>query len=88
MSTGTIGIKSSFVFKIIFGFLNECKKLNIIKYNKKLQKRLNVNKNDCSTIMTIKLFENKKMNFVLNFLIKVIFVMKKFIYTIKTMTRK
>ena len=60
MSTGTIGIKSSFVLKIIFGFLNEFKKLNIIKYNKKLQKRLNVNKNDYSTIITIKLIENRK----------------------------
>ena len=67
MSTGTIGIKSSFVLKIIFGFLNEFKKLNIIKYNKKLQKRLNVNKNDYSTIITIKLFENRKNEFCFEF---------------------
>ena len=63
MSTGIIEIKSSFVLKIIFGFLNECKKLNIIKYNKKLQKRLNVNKNYYSTIITIKFIKNRKNEF-------------------------
>ena len=67
MPTGTIGIKSSFVLKIIFGFLNEFKKLNIIKYNKKLQKKLNVKKNDYSTIITIKLFENGKNEFCFEF---------------------
>ena len=67
MSTGIIEIKSSFVLKIIFGFLNECKKLNIIKNNKKLQKRLNVNQNDYSTIITIKHIENRKNEFCFEF---------------------
>ena len=40
MSAGTIGIKNSFVLKIIFGFLNEFKKLNIIKYNKNNDKEV------------------------------------------------
>ena len=35
-------IKSSFIIKIIFSFLSQKQKLNMIIYNKKLQKMLSV----------------------------------------------
>ena len=36
-------IKSDFIFKKIISFIKRNKSLNIMKYNKKLQKRLNIN---------------------------------------------
>ena len=35
-------IKSPYILKIVFSFLNEVQKLNMIIYNKELQKRLDV----------------------------------------------
>ena len=46
-------LKSDFIFKKIISFMKRNKSLNIMKYNKKLQKRLNININDykeCSKI--------------------------------------
>ena len=39
-------LKSDFIFKKIISFMKRNKLLNIMKYNKKLQKRLNININD------------------------------------------
>ena len=39
-------LKSDFIFKKIISFMERNKSLNIMKYNKKLQKRLNININD------------------------------------------
>ena len=39
-------IKSKYIFEKIFGFLNKNKSLGVVKYNKRLQKRLNININD------------------------------------------
>ena len=39
-------IKSVFIFKKIISFMKRNKSLNIMKYNKRLQKRLNININD------------------------------------------
>ena len=39
-------LKSDFIFKKIISFMKKNKSLNIMKYNKKLQKRLNININD------------------------------------------
>jgi len=36
-------VKSSYFIKIIFSFVDERKKLMIVKYNKSFQKALNVN---------------------------------------------
>ena len=39
-------INSSYINEIIFGFLGEIRKLEIIKYNKSFQKNLNININN------------------------------------------
>ena len=39
-------LKSDFIFKKIISFMKRNKLLNIMKYNKKLQKRLNISIND------------------------------------------
>ena len=36
-------VKSSYFIKIIFSFINERKKLMVVKYNKSFQKSLNIN---------------------------------------------
>ena len=47
-------VKSNFILKKIFGNLKKKRFLNIIRYNKEIQKRLDVNindfKNECSKI--------------------------------------
>ena len=35
-------IKSIYIYRIIFSFLEECTKLKFIKYNKKIQNDLNI----------------------------------------------
>ena len=39
-------IKSKIILKSIIGRIDETKLLNIIRYNKKIQKRLNINLNN------------------------------------------
>jgi len=46
-------IKSSYILKIIFSNINEKSKLNIIRYNKTLQNKLDIN------IMNYKIFGRK-----------------------------
>ena len=41
-----INLKSNFIFQKLFGYMKKYKRLDIIKYNKKLQKRLKLNIND------------------------------------------
>ena len=41
-----INIKSKFILKKIFESIQKNKVLNIIKYNKKIQNRLNITQND------------------------------------------
>ena len=39
-------LKSNFIFKKILGYMKKDKSLEIIRYNKKLQNRLNISIND------------------------------------------
>ena len=61
-------VKSNFILKKIFAFMINIKALNIIKYNKKLQKRLNFTiydyKNFSSIEIELKLVDNKFGNFI------------------------
>ena len=56
-------IKSDYFLRKLFNILDKNKSLNIMKYNKKLQKRLNININDyreCSKIeIELKLVQYK-----------------------------
>ena len=36
------GIKSSYFIKIIFSYVDDCRKLKLIKYNKSLQKKIDI----------------------------------------------
>ena len=38
-----MAVKSFYIFKIILSYLNQNKKLDIIKYNKDIQKQLDIN---------------------------------------------
>ena len=58
-------IKSNYILKNIFNFIQIYKSLNIIKINKKLQKRMGVTKKDYeSFIIELKLHENKYGQFI------------------------
>ena len=61
-------LKSDFIFKKIISFMKRNKSLNIMKYNKKLQKRLNININDfreCSEIeIELKLVDGEYGKFI------------------------
>ena len=61
-------LKSDFIFKKIIMFMKRNKSLSIMKYNKKLQKRLNININDykeCSKIeIELKLVDGKYGKFI------------------------
>ena len=58
-------IKSNYILKNIFNFIQIYKSLNIIKINKKLQKRIGVTKKDYeSFIIELKLHENKYGQFI------------------------
>ena len=61
-------IKSDFIFKKIISFIKRNKSLNIMKYNKKLQKRLNININDYKEYSEIeielKLVDDKSGEFI------------------------
>ena len=46
-------LKSNFIFKRIFTYLHKRKLLEIIKYNKKMQKKLNININNYKEAMKI-----------------------------------
>ena len=46
-------LKSNFIFKRIFTYLHKRKLLEIIKYNKKMQKKLNINNNNYKEAMKI-----------------------------------
>ena len=50
-------IKSSYFPKIIFSFIDDGTKLNLIKYNKKLQKIIDIN------ILNYKLFSGKYIKY-------------------------
>ena len=39
-------IKSSYFIKIVFGYIDEKKKLKFVKYNKNLQKKINISINN------------------------------------------
>ena len=61
-------LKSDYFLRKLFDFLKEIKSLNIIKYNKKLQKRLNINIDnykECSKIeIELKIGDNKYGQFI------------------------
>ena len=50
-------IKSEYFLRIIFSFLNEKRKLNIVKYNKCLQNMININ------LLNYKLYSGKYIIF-------------------------
>ena len=55
-------IKSRYIIKVIFANIRNKIKLNIIKFNKKLQARLNVTKEDLEIYIILKDFNNKYGN--------------------------
>ena len=61
-------LKSDFIFKKIISFMERNKSLSIMQYNKKLQKRLNININDyreCSKIeIELKLVDREYDKFI------------------------
>ena len=61
-------LKSDFIFKKIISFMERNKSLSIMQYNKKLQKRLNININDyreCAKIeIELKLVEGEYGKFI------------------------
>ena len=61
-------LRNDFIFKKIIMFMKRNKSLNIMKYNKKLQKRLNININDyreCSEIeIELKLVDGEYGKFI------------------------
>ena len=61
-------LKSDYFLKRIFEYMKKNKSLEIIKYNKKLQKRLNLSINDykeCSEIeIELKIIDNKHSKFI------------------------
>ena len=50
-----INIKSKFILKKIFESIQKNKVLNIIKYNKKIQNRLNITQNDYKEFLNIEI---------------------------------
>ena len=46
-------IRSFHIFKIVFSYLNDAGKLKLIKYNKKIQRKININ------LMNYKLYSDK-----------------------------
>ena len=52
-------VKSKFIIEKIFRNLKNKRKLNIIKYNKIIKAKLNINKEDFEIYMTLKEFNNK-----------------------------
>ena len=65
---GFENLKSNFIFKKILEYMKKNKSLEIIKYNKKLQKRLNLSINDyeecLSTEIELKIVDNKYGKFI------------------------
>ena len=62
-------IKSNYIFKRIIEYMKKNKSLEIMKYNKKLQKRLNLNINDYkeyyqSIEIELKISENRYGKFI------------------------
>ena len=52
-------IKSKYIIKEIFENIKNKRKLNIIKYNKRLLVRLNINKEEFEIYLILKEFNNK-----------------------------
>ena len=52
-------VKSTYIIKEIFEKIKNKRKLNIIKYNKRILVRLNINKEEFEIYITLKEFNNK-----------------------------
>ena len=52
-------VKSKYILKEIFEKIKNKRKLNIIKYNKRIKLKLNINKEDFEIYITLKEFNNK-----------------------------
>ena len=52
-------LKSKYILKEILEKIQNKRKLNIIKYNKRIKAKLNINKEDFEIYMTLKEFNNK-----------------------------
>jgi len=52
-------LKSKYILKKILEKIQNKRKLNIIKYNKRIKAKLNINKEDFEIYMTLKEFNNK-----------------------------
>ena len=52
-------LKSKYILKEIFEKIQNKRKLNIIKYNKRIKAKLNINKEDFEIYITLKEFNNK-----------------------------
>ena len=67
-------IKSKYILKLIFDYLNEKKCFDIIKYTKKIQQTINKNSNDYKKLLEIEIE--------IKFLIKIKLILKKIILLI------
>ena len=59
-------IKSKYILKLIFDYLNEKKCFDIIKYTKKIQQTINKNSNDYKKLLEIEIeimIDKNKMHF-------------------------
>ena len=74
-------IKSNLILKIIFNYISERKKLETIKYNESIQKRINININNYKT------FSEKYSSIVIE-IIPMKNIYDKFIYILKKKTMK
>ena len=54
-------IQSKYILRNIFDFMKNRKKLNIVKYNKKILDKLDITKDDFQAYITLKKF-NEKFN--------------------------
>ena len=52
-------IRSKYILKEIFEMIRNKRKLNIIKYNKKIKFKLNINKKDFEIYKVLREFNNK-----------------------------
>ena len=54
-----INVKSKYILKEIFEKIKNKRKLKIVKYNKSIKDKLNINKEDFEIYLTLKDFYNK-----------------------------
>ena len=72
-------VKSKNILKVIFEMIKNKRKVNIIKYNKRIMIKLNINKEDFEIYITLKKFNNKYNTNIEDIDIKVLNLRKSYI---------